>query len=485
MKEKQKEVRTLSGESFEIKFKKAKDHYHERRKEIDKKYEKRIANAKNSKEIKELKRKRRFAIRKQKNKYALRYNAINEHKLYRKSMLEAKKTEARAKYKNKKHRIDFDEKLEKEKLNKRIKTIKKTYSKPISSQLRHERNSKIENEIGFITVPIMTPAKRWIRSFILLFIAAFITTIALDIFIKPFGVYNAGLRGITQMIYYVIKDLAPGTSTSMSYVLFFGLNIPLALFGWFKVGKKFTILTISFIAMQFVISIILDYSGIEDLIKPFGKKHEEIYDITRGNVASNELYQYGLPFVSALMGAIIYGAGIGVIYSAGGSTGGSKFIVTWLSSKRQKSIGYFAMMISIFVITLGIIVNHVIMNHENFVSAFTSVTLFASVIFVYMSNWTLDKIFAKSQKEKIEIITSKKDQIIKFLDMQLMYNRSFTVQDVKTGIRAKKRSKMIFLVSQQESKLMTTVFRKIDPKATISSSSVSSISSRFYTLWFE
>jgi hypothetical protein len=44
------------------------------------------------------------------------------------------------------------------------------------------------------------------------------------------------------------------------------------------------------------------------------------------------------------------------------------------------------MLFSIFVITFGILINKVIVDHERVISAYTSATLFSSIIFVYMSN---------------------------------------------------------------------------------------------------
>jgi uncharacterized membrane-anchored protein YitT (DUF2179 family) len=102
-----------------------------------------------------------------------------------------------------------------------------------------------------------------------------------------------------------------------------------------------------------------------------------------------------------------------------------------------------------------------------------------------MSNWALDKVFAKSKKIEIVVYTSKKDEILKFLDLHLLYNRSFSVEKVKGGIEAKTRHKFEFIVSIQESRIMVDVFRKIDSNSFVSIKPISKVFGGFYDSWYE
>ncbi len=287
------------------------------------------------------------------------------------------------------------------------------------------------------------------------------------------------------MFFYLIKSYQSEFPAYMSYLLFFVANIPLAIFGYFKVGKKFTILTLSYIIIQFTFSTLLDISKLMEHIKPFGKSSSEIYTIVVSRGTTDSIYRYVLSFISTIIGAIIYGIGVGSIYKAGGSTGGSKFIVTWISAKKNKSIGFIAISIGMFVIVLGIGVNRVAVQGRPFVESYFSATLFASIIFTFISNLTLDKMFAKSKKKKIVLITNKKEEIIKFLDVKMLYNRSFAISKVTSGRSGKPKYMFTFVTTTVGAKMLPVIFKQIDNESFCTIETVDRVVGKFYNTWFQ
>ena len=480
----EQKIQNISKNTFKKRIIDSRTIYLKNKIEIKKEYKTNLsrANTKQEKFVAKKNYKRNFRINR--NRYALIYNSIKNEELYRKGALETKIFNLKHQYKKKKQSyVLFNETKEKEKLKKEIRIIKDKYSMPVSRSYRKSRTTKVDNQ-SFINVPFDTPFIRNVKSIILIVFAAFLATLAMDIFVKPFGIYSAGLRGITQTIFYSIQYYHPDLPQYYSHLLFIGINIPLAMFGYLAVGKKFTFFTIFFLFVQYFFSmIIFDFSGLDNLVKPFGKTNNEIKDtyVLQKNIIDN----YSLPVISSLIGSIIYGISVGLLYKAGGSTGGSKFIVTWFSVKKGISIGKIAIMLSLFVVSQGILINRVIIGNNNLLTSYTSVTLFATLIFAFSSNSVLDMVFAKTKKEIISVVTERKDEIMRFLDVKFMYNRTFSVEKVKTNFHKKQKYKMQFLVSKTESNVLMNVFTQLDQFALVTTSPVSKAYGKIYSRWFE
>ena len=94
-------------------------------------------------------------------------------------------------------------------------------------------------------------------------------------------------------------------------------------------------------------------------------------------------------------------------------------------------------------------------------------------------------IFSKSRKETVSVITNKRDALLRFLDVKLMYNRTFTVSQVKTSFEKNAKHKIDFVVSGSESKILTKIITQIDPNAYISILETKKVHGRFYSQWFE
>lgn len=472
----------LSEESFNLKINKGKKKLKEDLSKLEAAYKVKLSKAKTTDEKKELTQEYKNKKIILNNEWMFKFNTINDEKYYRKSVLIHKLSDAKKKYKRNLKKTDDKDKVHSD-YSKEVKLIKSKYSKPISSTYRKNRweDEYFDRPIKY---RVDSHMKKNIKIMLLILFAALTTTIALDIFIKPFGIYNSGLRGITQTIYYSVKHYVPGLDSSMSHIFYFAANIPLVIFGWYKVGKKFTIYTLLYIASVYLISLLLDKSGIEDKILPFGKNSKDIYLITTSKTPDTT-FKVVLPFIGGLIGGILNGIGIGLIYRAGGSTGGSKFIVTYISAKNGKSIGRIASIVSLFVITFGLLVNHIIIDAENIFTSFASAIAFSSLLFVFVTNWMVDKIFSKSKQKRISMITTKHKEVLHFLDVKMHYNYHIEVSNVKTGFWSSKAKKITFMVPSDEVQRLSKILGRIDKKSIVSISDIDKVYGSLYTRWYE
>ena len=126
-----------------------------------------------------------------------------------------------------------------------------------------------------------------------------------DLFLQPGGMNAGGLSGLAMVFVHLTEFGTVGTLTAL-------LNIPLFILAGVKIGKKFFVG--SMIGMLFS-SVFLDLFAV--LPVPDAE-----------------------PLISALYGGVICGAGLGFVFAAGVSTGGSDIIVRLLKLRwRHVPIG--------------------------------------------------------------------------------------------------------------------------------------------------
>ena len=130
-----------------------------------------------------------------------------------------------------------------------------------------------------------------------------------DLFLLPGGMNAGGLSGLAMVFVHLTEIASVGTITAL-------LNVPLFILAGMKIGKKFFLG--SFIGMAFS-SVFIDLFAV---------------------IPTPEVE----PLLGALYGGLICGAGLGFVFAAGVSTGGSDIIVRLLKLKyRHVPIGVISM----------------------------------------------------------------------------------------------------------------------------------------------
>lgn len=139
-----------------------------------------------------------------------------------------------------------------------------------------------------------------IKSFLLTTLGAASFALAVVFFYDPFKIAPGGLTGFAVIISHIFPAVTTGTAV-------FLMNIPLLLLAWLRFGKKFVALTVYATALSSLLMNILPSIdiGTDDLIIP------------------------------ALCGALLDAIGVGLVYRAGGCTGGTDIIVKFLRHKYR------------------------------------------------------------------------------------------------------------------------------------------------------
>lgn len=162
-----------------------------------------------------------------------------------------------------------------------------------------------------------------ILRYISITLAAAIYSIGISLFLEPNNLAPGGMSGLSIILSYVT-----GIKTGTWFFLF---NVPLVVLALWKFGLKFIVSTFYAVAV---------ISWFTNLFS------------TLGAVTKN-------PLLAALGGAVLVALGMGLIFKAGATTGGTDIIVKLLRNKfRHLKTGNIFLMTDAFIVTLSGIVFH-------------------------------------------------------------------------------------------------------------------------------
>ena len=231
-----------------------------------------------------------------------------------------------------------------------------------------------------------------------------IFALGFSLFLEPNNINSGGISGLAQAIAHVIGIQNVGLLSVL-------LNLPLFLIGGIRVGKRF--FAGSLIGML--------VSGV--LIDLFAS-------ISIG-------FQDAL--VSGIYGGLLCGLGIGVVFAAGTSTGGSDILVRLLKLHyRNVPIGMISMTFDALVVILtGIVFRDISRALYSGIAVFITGRVMDLV--VYRFDYSKVAIIISDQAEAIaKAVAEKLDRGVTFLDGQGYYTR----QDKKVVLTVVKKGQL-------------------------------------------
>ena len=245
-------------------------------------------------------------------------------------------------------------------------------------------------------------------------------SLGFDLFLEPHDINCGGLSGLAQVFVEWFGIGTVGLWTAM-------MNIPLFILGGKKIGRRFFFG--SFVGM-------LAMSGFLDLF-------------TMIPVPKTE------PILGALYGGLISGAGMGLVFLSGVSSGGTDIIVRLLKLRhRDMPIGKISLCLDVMVALLTGIV-----FHDFAKTLYSGVTL-------YVSSVLIDAVIYRFDYSKVAMIISPRyEEIARTINQRL--SRGVTLLDGE-GYYSRRETKVILsaIKLQQVTELKELVVG-IDPDAFI------------------
>ena len=165
------------------------------------------------------------------------------------------------------------------------------------------------------------------------------------------------------------------------------------------------------------------------------------------------------PFMAIIIGAFMCGAGLGLVFSANGSTGGTDIIGAVINKYKNISIGRILLFCDFFIISSSFFLFH---NVDKIVFGFVEMVI---------SNYVLDMVLnGNRQSVQFLIFSQKYDEIADRIIHDL--GRGCTILDGEGGYSRKPVKVVVLLAKKSESVSIFRIVKRIDHQAFISQSIV-------------
>jgi len=237
--------------------------------------------------------------------------------------------------------------------------------------------------------------KRFIGRLLMILVGSVVFALGFDLFLEPNGINCGGVSGIAMLINYAVsvKWLTVG-------VLTVAINVPLFFLGYKEIGKYFFF---SSLLGMLISSACFD---LFEAILPISDIHVE-------------------PLVAAIFGGVMIGAGLGVVFLAGASTGGVDIAARVLKLRlRNLPIGRLILAMDLCT---AVVTGFVYKDFNN--TLYSIVTLVISCIVldkvVYGVDYAKVALIVSDKHEKVaEAIAVKLDRGVTLLDGEGYYTRT-------------------------------------------------------------
>ena len=257
-------------------------------------------------------------------------------------------------------------------------------------------------------------------------ISAVIYSLAVDWFLEPAKLLSIGVTAISQVLN---RLFGLGNINIPIGVFSLLLNIPLCVFGYKYVSHRFIIFTALSVIIQSI------------LLLGFIPTPEFINDIREDRL------------FLAIIAGLVSGVGIGIALRYGTSTGGIDIVAQAFNLKKGVSIGVFSMIANIILAIIGGIIDK------------DPTTTLYTFIFIIICNLVVDKIHTAYNYLRIDVITSKKEEVSNALLTEI--KRGCTIMDVQGAYTHNYKFDVFMVISSYELEHAKNIINEVDPNAFI------------------
>ncbi len=264
--------------------------------------------------------------------------------------------------------------------------------------------------------------------------------VAMNFIVTPFNLYCSGAMGVAQLIAVFMENILhipsiPGVE--WLGIVYWGINIPVLIFGAKSLGKKFLIRTIiSITVLSLFIGVIPVFSS---------------------SIIENEV-------MGCIAAGVFGGIGVGFVLTSGAGCGAGDVIGMVLSSTKPGfSVGTMNMIINICIYTICAFAYGL----ENAVY---------SIFFAAILSWAMDKYH--KQNHYIQILMYTKNMDVS-KDLTLKLDRGITYWQAKGAYTDTETQVVSIIVTKHEVDKAVEILRGCDPSAFISVSEIEKVHGTF------
>lgn len=292
-------------------------------------------------------------------------------------------------------------------------------------------------------------------------LAAFLIAYCFRAFVEPttsegYNLIAGGVNGCNQVITLaIIKmgfELSPEQITALHSILYLLINAPLIIFAFFKIGKRFAILTLINIVIT---SIFLKYIPSDWF---------SLFTINDDLIARS------------IFAGVLNGIGISIAVELNHCTGGTDVVSMYFGLKKGISIGKYVMIINSTIVLLFIILSSIDTPNSPSVQGPATMGLY-TIVFFFTSSIVIDHISSRNKKVQLQIVTSE-PRLAKVLIAN--FPHGCTVLDGRGAFLDQNKKVILTVISAFELKKATKIIYKIDPNAFITVSNPYKVFGKFF-----
>ncbi len=261
---------------------------------------------------------------------------------------------------------------------------------------------------------------RWIRNYSLILIGAFIMASGFVLFITPYKIVPGGVYGISIVLHYILD-----TPVGMMALAF---DIPLTIIGIRVLGPRFGMKTVvGFFATAIFMDTLTYFYGSEPLVQ-------------------NDA------LLSSIFGGLFIGVGLGLIFKAKATSGGSDIVAMIIGKYTKLPLGQLMILVDSLIVLVGLI-------------AFKDwkIPLY-SLIVIFITGKVVDVILEGMSYNKVLFIVSEKTEEIKEKIVKDL-NRGGTLVHGQGMYSGTEKSIVFTAVTRREMSMLQEFINRIDPNA--------------------
>jgi uncharacterized membrane-anchored protein YitT (DUF2179 family) len=263
-------------------------------------------------------------------------------------------------------------------------------------------------------------------------LGSFIYSIAVVWFLELGQFFAGGVTGISQIITRLLGKHQIFISTGL---LIAGLNLPLFILGWKGLSKRFAFYSLLSVILQSIFVGVLEYA----------RDHYQINPLAISGIEDNIL-------LLAILGAMIAAVGTSLCLKTGGSSGGMDIVSNYLLVKKNVPFVKYSFIVDFVIIAAAGIL-------------FDMPTAIYTIIRLIVYVLTLNEVYNTYRTMKIEIITTKHEEIRQ--ELLKHFHHGITMYQATGGYTMQQKVVLEVLTSAYEVRPYIETVTKIDPSAFI------------------
>lgn len=246
--------------------------------------------------------------------------------------------------------------------------------------------------------------------------SALLQAFAMNTFLEPVGLLPSGFTGIASLLSRIAGTLGIHFTTSVGMV---ALNLPVAMFCYRQIGKKFVIFS--------MVQVVLSSMFLQILAS------EPLFDDVLLNIC---------------FGGFLYGLAISIALKGNASTAGMDFIALYVSNRLGKSIWQYVFVFNCCLLCV-------------FGALFGWENAGYSILFQFIATKTIDNFYHRFKRVTLQITTQKPKEVVK--EYVSFCKHGISVVDGYGGYSGKNMSLLHTVVSTYEVQDILFHLTKVDP----------------------